>query len=85
MVAAVAVIACSKEQPAQPATEVKAEVASPVAVEASVGNPAAYAAWEADFDVKAKTAAISKLLDGNDALRATHAHLGRMRPRAASW
>ena len=44
MVAAVAVIACSKEQPAQPATAVEAEVASPVAVEASGGNPAAEAA-----------------------------------------
>ena len=44
MVAAVAVIACSKEQPAQPATEVEADVASPVAVEASGGNPAAEAA-----------------------------------------
>jgi len=39
MMAAVAVVSCSKEQPAEPATE--ADVAVPIAVEASGGNPAA--------------------------------------------
>jgi len=37
----VAVAACGKEQPAEPAAEIEAEVASPVAVAASGGNPAA--------------------------------------------
>ena len=41
MMAAVAVVSCSKEQSAEPAAEAEAEVASPVAVEASGGNPAA--------------------------------------------
>lgn len=41
MMAAVAVVSCSKEQPAEPAAEAEAQVASPVAVEASGGNPVA--------------------------------------------
>ncbi|MGI9225086.1 MAG: M28 family peptidase [Woeseiaceae bacterium] len=41
LMAAIAVISCSKEQPSEPATEVEAGVTSPVAVEASGGNPAA--------------------------------------------
>ena len=41
VVAPLIAVACSKEQPPQPATEAPPEVSSPVAVEVSGGNPAA--------------------------------------------
>ena len=46
IVASLMVVACSKEQPQQPATEASPDLASPVAVEVSGGNPAAEEAAE---------------------------------------
>ena len=46
IVASAAAVACSKEQPQQPATEEPPELSSPVAVEVSGGNPAAEEAAE---------------------------------------